>query len=91
MTTVVPAALEPISALFWFSMSIALTVGLAVAYPINWWLVSRGLKHGMMTVRPDGRPGAALSQPGDVMASGPSTTAAPMGGHAMDAEIMPPA
>ena len=35
---------------FWFVMSIALTVGFAVAYPLNWWLVSAGLKHGMTTV-----------------------------------------
>ncbi len=23
-----------------------------MAYPMNWWLVSRHLKHGMITVRP---------------------------------------
>jgi hypothetical protein len=34
-------------------MSIGLTVGFLVAYPINWWLVARGLKHGMMTIRPE--------------------------------------
>ena len=37
---------------FWFVMSMALLVGFVVAYPINWWLVVRGLKHGMITVRP---------------------------------------
>ncbi len=36
---------------FWFVMSMALLVGFLVAYPMNWWLVARGLKHGMMTVR----------------------------------------
>jgi len=50
------AALEPTSAHFWFVMSIALSVGFVVAYPINWWLVDRGLKHGMMMVRPEGGP-----------------------------------
>jgi hypothetical protein len=35
---------------FWFSMSIALLVGFVADYPINWWLVTRGLKHGMKTV-----------------------------------------
>ncbi len=30
----------------------ALLVGFVVAYPMNWWLVSHHLKHGMMTVRP---------------------------------------
>jgi Domain of unknown function (DUF4396) len=43
----------PTTAAFWFIMSIGLTVGFLVAYPINWWLVARGLKHGMMTIRPE--------------------------------------
>lgn len=30
-------------------MSMALLTGFVVAYPINWWLVAKGLKHGMMT------------------------------------------
>lgn len=34
---------------FWFVMSVALIVGFLFAYPVNWWLVSRGLKHGMVT------------------------------------------
>jgi len=37
---------------FWFIMSLSLTLGFVVTYPLNWWLVSTGLKHGMMTVRP---------------------------------------
>jgi Domain of unknown function (DUF4396) len=36
---------------FWFVMSMALLAGFVTAYPINWWLVAKGLKHGMMTVR----------------------------------------
>ena len=43
---------SPATPAFWFVMSIALLVGFVVAYPMNWWLVSNGLKHGMMTVRP---------------------------------------
>ena len=35
---------------FWFVMSISLTLGFVVSYPLNWWLVWAGLKHGMMTV-----------------------------------------
>ena len=38
---------------FWFVMSMALLVGFVAAYPMNWWLVSNGLKHGMMTVYTD--------------------------------------
>ena len=41
----------PLTPEFWFVMSMALLVGFIVAFPINWWLVARGLKHGMMTVR----------------------------------------
>ncbi|GAC1326853.1 MAG: hypothetical protein NVSMB17_00010 [Candidatus Dormibacteria bacterium] len=50
------AAMDLTSPHFWFVMSIALSVGFVVAFPINWWLVSRGLKHGMMTVRADDSP-----------------------------------
>lgn len=52
---------DPLSGAFWFIMSMALLTGLALAYPMNWWLVSKNLKHGMMTVR---RPGE-LSSSGD--------------------------
>jgi hypothetical protein len=48
----VPAAVNVTAPAFWFAISIALLVGFVVAYPMNWWLVTRGLKHGMMTVRP---------------------------------------
>lgn len=47
---------SPLRASFWFLMSMALLTGAIIAYPMNWWLVARHLKHGMMTVR---RPGAA--------------------------------
>jgi hypothetical protein len=33
-------------------MSMSLLFGFIVAYPINWWLVSHHLKHGMLTIRP---------------------------------------
>jgi hypothetical protein len=42
---------SPTSPVFWFVMSMALLVGAILAYPMNWWLVSYHLKHGMMTVR----------------------------------------
>jgi hypothetical protein len=42
---------DPASPAFWFIMSMALTAGFLCAYPMNWWLVTRHLKHGMMTVR----------------------------------------
>lgn len=49
----IEGANDPLSARFWFVMSMALLLGFIIAYPMNWWLVARGLKHGMMTVRPE--------------------------------------
>jgi Domain of unknown function (DUF4396) len=46
-----PGSESPRGAAFWFVMSVALLGGAVVAYPMNWWLVSHHLKHGMMTVR----------------------------------------
>ena len=40
----------PLTPTFWFVMSMALLAGFVAAYPINWWLVAKGLKHGMTTV-----------------------------------------
>jgi hypothetical protein len=42
---------SPLTPEFWFVMSMALLAGFVVAYPMNWWLVANGLKHGMLTVR----------------------------------------
>jgi FtsP/CotA-like multicopper oxidase with cupredoxin domain len=44
-------AMWPGEPLFWFVMSLGVVAGFFVAYPINVWLVARGLKHGLMTVR----------------------------------------
>ncbi|PRH80668.1 hypothetical protein C6N75_03035 [Streptomyces solincola] len=49
-------AMHPSGARFWFVMSVSLCAGFLVALPMNWWLVDRGLKHGMMTVRHDAKP-----------------------------------
>lgn len=54
-------AMEPTSIRFWGTMSLASLVGLATAYPVNWWLVAARLKHGMGTVRALGRGGHGLA------------------------------
>ena len=41
--------------LFWVRMSLAIMVGAAFAFPLNWWLVAHHLKYGMLTVRPKGK------------------------------------
>ena len=44
-------AMDPASPRFWGTMSFTVPVGMALAYPINVWLVQSQLKHGMSTVR----------------------------------------
>src|SRR5215471_17889769 len=66
----IPAAADPTLPSFWFVMSMGLLAGFIVAYPMNWWLVTYHLKHGMMTVRP-----------ADAAAGKNAATAMPMSGH----------
>jgi FtsP/CotA-like multicopper oxidase with cupredoxin domain len=47
-------AMWPTEPLFWFVMSLGVTVGFVIAYPVNVWLVAKGMKHGLMTVRASG-------------------------------------
>lgn len=35
------------SAEFWFTMQLAMICGFVTSYPVNWWLVSRGIKERM--------------------------------------------
>ena len=42
-----PEHLEPNSPTFWFMMQIGMVLGFVTAYPVNWWLVSAGLKERM--------------------------------------------
>ena len=50
-------AMEPTQLTFWGAMSAAVLVGLLVAYPVNVWMVQKGLKHGMGTQRALGKGG----------------------------------
>lgn len=47
-------AMEPAEPLFWGVMSVGVIAGFAVAYPVNVWMVSRQMKHGLMTQRDGG-------------------------------------
>jgi len=77
-------AMEATSPWFWAAMSAATLVGVAVAYPINWWLVKHQLKHGMGTERALGKGGdtvgTAHQHAGMAM---PPATASGHAGHAM--------
>ena len=44
-------AMEPTELVFWGVMSVGVLAGLATCYPVNVWMVSRALKHGLMTDR----------------------------------------
>jgi len=44
-------AMWPGEPLFWVVMSLGVVAGFAIAYPVNVWMVARGMKHGLMTVR----------------------------------------
>jgi FtsP/CotA-like multicopper oxidase with cupredoxin domain len=58
-------AMRPSEPLFWVVMSLGIVAGFLIAYPVNVWMVSRGMKHGLMTVREPPRRGSAphLDQP----------------------------
>ena len=52
-------AMQPTELLFWGVMSLGVIVGFAFAYPVNVWMVSRKMKHGLMTERPHAAGAAA--------------------------------
>ena len=54
---------------FWWVMSMALFAGFICAYPMNWWLVTNHLKHGMMTVRHPETEDATTPKPMPTMSS----------------------
>lgn len=54
-------AMDPTQISFWGTMSAAVGVGLLAAFPINVWLVQKGLKHGMGTMKALGRGGHSLA------------------------------
>ena len=53
-------AMEPTQLTFWGAMSASVLVGLLVAYPVNVWMVRKGLKHGMGTQRALGTGGHTM-------------------------------
>jgi len=53
-------AMEPTELVFWGAMSAAVAFGLLTCYSVNVWLVAKGLKHGMGTVRALGKGGHSL-------------------------------
>ncbi len=46
---------DPLGLGFWFRMDMAVVLSLLTAFPINYWLVAKKLKHGCMTLPPKGQ------------------------------------
>ena len=42
-----PAHVHPDEPTFWFMMQVGMALGFLTAYPVNWWLIRRGLKERM--------------------------------------------
>jgi FtsP/CotA-like multicopper oxidase with cupredoxin domain len=59
-------AMWPGEPLFWVVMSLGVVAGFVSAYPVNVWLVKRGLKHGLMTYRGAAPPPAHAHMRADV-------------------------
>ena len=74
-------AMWPGEPLFWFVMSLGITVGFLIAYPINVWLVTKGMKHGLMTVRDSPRSHAMDSGGSSDMGSMPGMASVPGAGE----------
>jgi hypothetical protein len=69
-------AMVPSEPLFWGVMSLGVLVGFVAAYPVNAWLVAKGLKHGMGTVRALGKGGHSLEAERVRLASDPAPASA---------------
>jgi Sec-independent protein secretion pathway component TatC len=69
-------AMEPTEPLFWGVMSLGVIVGYFTAYPVNVWMVSRNLKHGLMHVEV---PSGSVAEPGTTVS--PTATGAAAPGH----------
>ena len=84
-------AMDPLELVFWGVMSLGVIVGFATAYPFNVWMVKKGIKHGLMTVRAGhGNGGHAEHQSGHSGHDGAHGGGADKGGHAMAGEATRP-
>jgi len=84
-------AMQPTEPLFWVVMSLGVSVGYAVAYPVNVWLVSRNLKHGLMTERPSGsRFDLAVPSSDPTLTASTSVSVEPHVGHSPAKVSVPP-
>lgn len=83
-------AMQPTELVFWGAMSAAVGAGTLTAYPVNVWLVAKGLKHGMGTELAFGKGGhsAATERAEMARASKQATSAKTTKMPAMDHSSM---
>ena len=74
--------MDPLELIFWGVMSLGVMVGFTTAYPFNVWMVKKGIKHGLMTERPE-KEGGQQKDGGDGHGSHG-------GGHKMKSEATTP-
>ncbi len=74
-------AMHPSHLVYWGAMASGVLVGFATAYPVNWWLVAKGLKHGMGTQRALGKGGHDAG--GEAARQSDSGAARPQPAHAL--------
>ena len=75
-------AMEPSQLVFWGAMAVAVGAGLILAHPVNLWLVNKGLKHDMGTVRALGEGGHSVKAERARLIRPPAAPA-PAGAHGM--------
>ncbi len=80
-------SMSPTSLHFWGIMSLGVIIGGLAAYPINYWMVENGLKHGMGTKRALGRGGHSMNVERALVAE--RTGEVPQPGGALNVEPAP--
>ncbi|MBW8720726.1 MAG: DUF4396 domain-containing protein, partial [Polaromonas sp.] len=89
-------AMDPTELIFWGVMSLGVIAGFAIAYPVNVWMVSRKMKHGLMTQRKERQSGekhqgkAPSGHEGHQGAQHGGGGAAPASHHAMQPDVTRP-
>lgn len=81
-------AMHPSNLVYWGAMSAGVIVGFVAAFPVNWWLVAKGLKQGMGTQRALGKGGHTMEAERVRLrdlsrVDGARPAATPAGGHGM--------
>lgn len=83
-------AMEPTELTFWGVMSLGVMAGFAMCYPVNVWMVSRQMKHGLMTDRNGAAKKADSKAHGGGAHAGHTMHGGHTGGHSMKPDVTRP-